>query len=190
VGTSAAVYEAVVMQKPLIERVVTVTGNGINQPVNVLARLGGTFDLLIESAGGYTEDMAKLVMGGPMMGISQFTDEIPVVKGTSCLLAMKSDEAVLGEEKPCISCAMCVDVCPMHLVPTTLATLVENERWDEVKAYNALDCIECGCCTYICPTKRRLVENIKFGKAKLTEIRAKEQAEERAREEKAKAGES
>ena len=177
VGTASAVYDAVAFGKPLIERVVTVTGNGVKKPVNILARLGDSFSSLIESAGGYSDNVAKLLNGGPMMGIAQYTDEVPVVKGTSCILAMEEHEAVLGEEKPCISCAMCVDVCPMNIVPTILATFVEHEKWDEVKAYNALDCIECGCCTYICPSKRLLVQNIKFGKAKLAEIRAKEQAE-------------
>ena len=175
VGTAAAVYHAVALRKPLIERVVTVTGSGVKKPVNVRARIGNRIDALIEQAGGYTDSAAKLIMGGPMMGVSLFTDEVPVVKGTSCILVMDEREISAGEEKPCISCAMCVDVCPMHLIPTTLASLVEHQRWDEVKAYHALDCIECGCCTYICPTKRRLVENIKFGKAKLTELRAKEQ---------------
>ena len=155
--------------------------------MNVLSRLGITFDHLIEQAGGYTEKAAKLIMGGPMMGIAQFTDEVPVVKGTSCILVMEDYEAGTGEEKPCISCGMCVDVCPMNLVPTALATYVEHSQWDTVKAYHALDCIECGCCTYICPSKRRLVENIKFGKAMLTEIRAKEQAEKKAHEEKSTA---
>ncbi|MCE5252367.1 electron transport complex subunit RsxC [bacterium] len=182
VGTAVAVYEAVACGRPLIQRVVTVTGRGVIEPVNVLARLGDTFARLIEQAGGYTEKAAKLIMGGPMMGIAQYTDDVPVVKGTSCILVMEDSEADLGEEKPCISCGMCVDVCPMKLVPTALATFVEFEQWENVRAYHALDCIECGCCTYICPTKRRLVENIKFGKAKLTEIRAKEQAEQKARE--------
>ena len=177
VGTASAVYDAVVFGKPLIDRVVTVTGNGVKKPVNILARMGDSFSSLIESAGGYTDNVAKLIMGGPMMGIAQYTDEVPIVKGTSCILAMNDHEAELGEEKPCISCAMCVDVCPMNIIPTMLATFVEHEKWDEVKSYNALDCIECGCCTYICPTKRLLVQNIKFGKAKLAEIRAKEQAE-------------
>lgn len=186
VGTALAVYEAIAYGIPLIQRAVTITGNGVKEPVNIMARLGVTFDQLIEIAGGYTDKIAKLIMGGPMMGISQYTDDVPVVKGTSCLLALEEDEADTGLEQPCISCGMCVDVCPMKLVPTTLAQFVEHERWDEVKEYRALDCIECGCCTYICPAKRRLVENIKFGKAKLAEVRAKIEAEKKAAAEKAK----
>lgn len=187
VGTAAAVYEAVALGRPLIQRVVTVTGEGVRKPVNVMARLGDSFARLIETAGGYAEDAAKLIMGGPMMGISQFTDEVPVIKGTSCILVLGDGNAQSPEEYPCISCARCVDVCPMNLLPTAMATHVEFERWDDLRAYGATDCIECGCCTYICPSRRRIVERIKFGKARLAEIRAREQARKKAAEEKAAA---
>ncbi len=177
VGTAAAIYDAVALGKPLIERVVTITGKGIVKPANVLARMGDSFASLIEYAGGYSEKAAKLIMGGPMMGISQFTDDVPVIKGVSCLLVMEEDEVDTGEQLPCISCARCVDVCPMRLMPSTLGTLVEYEHWDDLKDYAILDCIECGACSYICPVKRKLVEYIKFGKAKLAELNAKENAE-------------
>jgi Na+-translocating ferredoxin:NAD+ oxidoreductase subunit C len=184
VGTSAAVFEAVSLKRPLLERIVTVTGNGVAKPVNVLARIGESVENLINVAGGYSENAAKLIMGGPMMGPSQFTDEIPVVKGSSCVLVMNEDETDTGEQLPCISCARCVDVCPMRLMPSTLATLVEYEHWDDVKDYGVFDCIECGSCSYICPVKRKLVEYIKFGKASLTAISAKEKAKESSKEEK------
>ena len=187
VGTAAAVYEAVALGRPLIQRIVTVTGDGVMKPVNVMARLGDSFARLIEFAGGYSADAAKLIMGGPMMGISQFTDEVPVIKGTSCILVLGEGKAESVEEYPCISCARCVDVCPMNLLPTTMSNQVEFERWDDLRAYGATDCIECGCCTYICPSRRRIVERIKFGKAKLAEIRAREQARKKAAEEKAAA---
>ncbi len=177
VGTAAAIYDAVALGKPLIERVVTITGKGVVKPANVLARMGDSFASLIEYAGGYSEKAAKLIMGGPMMGISQFTDDVPVIKGASCLLVMEEDEVDTGEQLPCISCARCVDVCPMRLMPSTLGTLVEYEHWDDLKDYAILDCIECGACSYICPVKRKLVEYIKFGKAKLAELNAKENAE-------------
>ncbi len=180
VGTAAAIFEAVTLNKPLIQRVVTVTGNGVQKPVNVMARLGGSFAGLIEYAGGYTDKAAKLINGGPMMGISQFTDEVPVIKGTSCLLVMEdfSDlridagtdplrQRVSAARQPCISCARCIEVCPMNLVPTEIARFVEYERFNEAKANGILDCFECGCCSYICPAKRRLLERIKFGKAML-----------------------
>ncbi|MFC1650110.1 electron transport complex subunit RsxC [Candidatus Latescibacterota bacterium] len=184
VGTSAAVYEAVSLKIPLLDRAVTVTGNGVVKPVNVLARIGDSVENLIEQAGGYSENAAKLIMGGPMMGPSQFTDDIPVVKGSSCVLVMNEDETDTGTELPCISCARCVDVCPMRLMPSTIGTLVEYEHWDELKDYGIFDCIECGSCSYICPVKRRLVEYIKFGKATLAAISAKEKAEKSAQEEK------
>lgn len=186
VGTSAAIYEAVALSKPLIDRVVTITGKGVVKPSNVLARVGDSFASLIEYAGGYTEKAAKLIMGGPMMGIAQFTDSVPVVKGASCLLVLEDDQSYTGEQRPCISCARCVDVCPMGLMPTAISALVEYERWDDAKDYGILDCMECGACSYICPVKRRLIEYIKFGKAKLAELQAKEQAEKRAAEEKSK----
>jgi electron transport complex protein RnfC len=187
VGTAAAIYEGVALGRPLLQRVVTVTGNGVQKPVNVMARVGDSFARLVEFAGGYTEKASKLIMGGPMMGIAQYTDEVPVIKGTSCILVLEESPVGKEEELPCISCARCVDVCPMNLMPTSIASYVSFERWDDVKEFGALDCIECGCCTYICPSKRRLVERIKFGKAKLGELRAQEQARKKAAEEKAHA---
>ncbi len=180
VSTSAAIYEAVALNKPLIERAVTITGNGIVKPSNVLARIGDSFNNLIKYSGGYTGKADKLIMGGPMMGIAQFTDDVPVTKGTSNLLVMEEDETDTGEQQPCISCARCVDVCPMNLLPTTISTFVEHEHWEDVRKYGAMDCIECGSCSYICPVKRKLVEYIKFGKVNLSAQKAKEHAEKSA----------
>jgi Na+-translocating ferredoxin:NAD+ oxidoreductase subunit C len=190
VGTAAAIYEAVVYGRPLIQRAVTVTGSGVAKPVNVTARLGDSFARLVEFAGGYTEKAAKLIMGGPMMGIAQFTDDVPVVKGTSCILVLEETAVISDDEIACISCARCVDVCPMGLMPTTISAKVLFERWDDARELGALDCMECGCCSYICPSKRKLLERIKFGKAKLAEIRAREQALKKAAEEKAAAAQS
>jgi Na+-translocating ferredoxin:NAD+ oxidoreductase subunit C len=176
VGTAAAIYEAVVFGRPLIERVVTVTGSGVRQPMNIRSRIGDTFGNLIQYAGGYTEKAGKLIMGGPMMGIAQYSDDIPVVKGSSCILVMDEKDLNGGIPQPCISCGRCVDVCPMNLMPTTLEQFVEFEKWDEARQFRIMDCIECGCCSYICPAKRRLVERIKFGKVKITAIIAQEQA--------------
>lgn len=187
VGTAAAIHDAVALSRPLIERVVTITGHGVAKPVNVIARIGDSFARLVEAAGGYTEKAAKLIMGGPMMGISQYTDDVPVVKGTSCILVLDDDAVRIETERPCISCARCVDVCPMNLLPTAIATNVELERWDTAREYGAPDCIECGSCSFICPAKRRIVERIKFGKARIAEIRAREQAARKAAEEKAAA---
>ncbi|MFC1511684.1 electron transport complex subunit RsxC [Candidatus Latescibacterota bacterium] len=186
VSTTAAIKRAVVSNIPLIERVVAVTGEGITKPSNIMARIGDSFENLVAFAGGYTEKAAKLIMGGSMMGIAQFTDAVPVIKGTSCLLVFEEDRAYTGKPKPCISCGRCVDVCPMGLMPTTISNFVEFGMLDEAREYGALDCIECGSCSYICPTKRRMVEYIKFGKAQLMAIRTQEQAKKRAAEEASK----
>lgn len=175
VGTAVAVYEAVAMNKPLMERIVTVTGPGVKNPKNIRARIGTMFADLIEFAGGYTESAAKLIMGGPMMGLAQHTDMIPVIKGTSGILILDEKAAKLDEPKPCIGCSRCLEVCPMKLTPTLLGTLVKYNRFEEAGKADLLDCIECGSCTYICPTKRNLIHLIKLGKMELAAIRKKEQ---------------
>jgi Na+-translocating ferredoxin:NAD+ oxidoreductase subunit C len=186
VGTAFAVHQAVTMNIPLIQRVVTVTGDGVKKTANLLARIGDSFANLIEFAGGYTENAAKLIMGGPMMGFAQFTDDVPVIKGSSCLLVLSDSNALAGNPQPCISCGRCVEVCPMGLIPTTISNLVELGRIDEAQNYGAFDCMECGSCSFICPAKRRLVEYIKFGKAQIAAKRAAEQARKKAAEQAAK----
>ena len=164
VGTAAAAYEAVAFKKPFIERVVTVTGNGVKEPKNVLARIGTAFSYLFDYCGGLTDSYGKIIMGGPMMGIAQYTDEVPVIKGTSGIVVIKESQSKRDAEGTCISCARCVDVCPMGLMPTTLVSQVKFERLAEAEANNLLDCIECGSCAYLCPAKINLVQWIKFGK--------------------------
>jgi len=175
VGTAAAIYDAVAFQKPLIERVVTVTGAGIAEPRNVLARIGTPFAELIEFCGGYTDNAAKLVNGGPMMGMSQITDEVPVIKGTSGILVLDEKTASLDQESPCIACARCVDVCPMKLLPNHIAAFVENQKVDKAHALGLFDCMECGTCSFICPAKRNLVHYVKLGKALWNEQQKKAQ---------------
>lgn len=165
VGTALAIYDAVSSQKPLIERIVTVTGSGIQTPKNLRTRIGTPFKDLIAFCDGYSVDAAKLINGGPMMGVSQVTDEVPVIKGTSGILVLDEKEARLRDERPCIACARCVDVCPMKLMPSTIAALVEYKRTDESQKLGLLDCIECGTCSFVCPAKRNLIHYIKLGKA-------------------------
>ena len=166
VGTAAAICQAVVQSTPLIERAVTVTGGGVREPKNLRVRIGTSFRDAIAFCGGTTEGAAKLVMGGPMMGIAQATDDVPVIKGTSCILVLDEKEAALDiEPKPCISCGRCVDQCPMRLIPSVMATLVERERWDEAEDYGIMDCFECGSCAYTCPSKRHLTHLFKYGKS-------------------------
>jgi electron transport complex protein RnfC len=164
VGTALAIFEAVSSRKPLIERIVTVTGPGIKEPKNIRVRIGSPFKNLIDFCGGYTEQAAKLINGGPMMGIAQHTDEIPVIKGTSGILVLDEKLAKEKQEEPCIRCARCVDICPMKLVPNKIATLVEYDRIEDASKLGLLDCIECGSCGYICPAKRNLIHYIKLGK--------------------------
>ncbi len=164
VGTAKAVYEAVSSQRPFIERVVTVSGSGIKNPKNLLVRLGTSLARLFEHCGGTTDSVGKIIMGGPMMGISQFSEEVPVIKGTSGIVLLSKRESRLAKPNNCIACARCVDSCPMGLMPTHIANFITHERFLEAKDYGVLDCIECGCCAYICPAKLPLVHTIKYGK--------------------------
>jgi len=173
VGTAKAIHEAISRGKPLIERVVTVTGPLIGEPRNVLVPIGTPFREIIEFCGGTTAEPGKLIMGGPMMGLAQPSDEIPVIKGTSGILALGPGQAVIPESQSCIGCARCVDTCPMKLVPTRLARLIEHDRFTEAGEQGVLDCMECGTCSYVCPSKINLVHLFKFAKAKIFEERRK-----------------
>ncbi|MBD3287259.1 electron transport complex subunit RsxC [candidate division KSB1 bacterium] len=164
VGTAKAVYEAVSSNKPFYERVVSVTGEGIQETKNVLVRVGTTFGELIEFCGGLKDDALKIINGGPMMGIAQFAMDVPVIKGTSGIVVLSEKQSKLPAPQPCIGCARCVDSCPMSLMPNYLAALVEHKRFDDAHKNGVLDCIECGCCSYVCPSKIRHVHLFKFGK--------------------------
>ncbi len=164
VGTTRAIYEALAKGKPLYERVVTVTGPGIKEPKNLLIRLGTTFQDVIAYCGGYTDDVSKLISGGPMMGLAQFSDEVPVIKGTSGILLLTEKDTRTVDPMPCIGCNRCVDTCPMHLVPTKLAEFADFKRYEEAEKWGIMDCIECGTCTFVCPAKRHLLQSIRFGK--------------------------
>ena len=173
VGTAKAIHDAVSQRKPLIERIVTVTGPGVVEPKNLRARIGTLFSELIDACGGYRGEMGKLIMGGPMMGLAQDTDEVPVIKGTSGILVVDEKSASIGRAQACISCARCLDACPMNLIPTLLGKLVEKKRFDEAKANGLQDCIECGCCAYVCPSKINLVHLFKYGKAEILAVERK-----------------
>ncbi|MFO7890275.1 MAG: electron transport complex subunit RsxC [bacterium] len=164
VGTSQAIFQAVSSKKPFIERVVTVTGPGVKKPGNFKVKIGTPFQYLIDFCGGYTKKAAKIINGGPIMGIAQITDEVPVIKGTSGILVLDEKTAKLHKEKPCIACARCVDICPMQLVPSHIASFIEYKDVDKAQKIGLLDCMECGSCSYICPSKRHLVHYIKLGK--------------------------
>ena len=173
IGTAKAIHDAVYQMKPLIERVVTVTGD-VKKPQNLLAKVGTSFSELIKQCGGIKGEPAKIINGGPMMGIAQGTDEVPVLKGTSGILVQNKKSLVEEEERVCIRCGKCIESCPMEIMPTTITNYAKHDRIDDAEENNAMDCIECGCCAYDCPSKIPLVHWIKYAKAEISEKRAKE----------------
>lgn len=170
VSTAKAVADAIQEGKPLYERIVTVTGDGIKYPKVLLAKIGTPFQELIDQCGGFKGTPGKVIMGGPMMGISQFSTDVPVIKTTGGILVLPKEEVVTEKIQPCIRCGRCVDVCPVFLLPLYISTYSLKNDFETAERYNAMDCIECGACSYICPAKRPLTESIKFAK---NEIRAK-----------------
>ncbi len=176
VGTAKAVFDAVAWKKPLVSRVVTITGDSINDPKNLEIRIGTSFQEVIDYCGGLKEDVKKVIMGGPMMGMAQHNLEVPVVKGTSGILTLSEKSSYLPEEEPCIQCARCVEVCPMGLLPTTIARLSEFDRYEAAEEKGILNCIECGSCSYICPASRYLIQYIRYGKNKIMQAKRKKQA--------------
>ncbi len=171
VGTAFAVYEAIQKNKPLFERVVTVTGKSVKTPLNLLVRIGTSTIDLINIAGGVPENTGKIVSGGPMMGKAIVNTDVPITKGSSGVLLFEEKESKRQESQNCIRCGKCVSVCPMGIEPYLLMNLVENEMWDEVEKYHALDCIECGSCMFTCPSQRPLLDYIRLGKSTVNNIK-------------------
>lgn len=166
VGTALAVYEAVMKHKPLIERVVTITGKSVKRPGNYLCRIGTPVSKLIEAAGGLPEDTAKIIGGGPMMGRAMVHIDSPITKGTSGILLISNKEAQRKPSRNCIRCSKCVSVCPMGLEPYLLMTLAEQNILDRMETEKVMDCIECGSCSFTCPAARPLLDYIRLGKAR------------------------
>lgn len=164
VGTSFAVHEACHLGRPLVRRVLTLTGSPLKQPANYLARIGTLVSALVEQSGGIKGEVAKVVAGGPMMGVAQGTLDVPVVKGMSGVLLFAPGEFDERAPEPCLRCGRCVDTCPMRLVPTHIEKLIAAGRIDEAVAVGLLDCMECGSCGYVCPSRRPLVHSFKLGK--------------------------
>ena len=167
VGTVFAVYEAVQKNKPLFERVVTVTGKSLANPSNFLTRIGTPMSQLIEAAGGLPEDTGKVIGGGPMMGKALATTDVPVCKGSSGVLIMNEKEARRAAPQPCIRCAKCVNACPMGLEPYLLATCSAHGDWERVEHEMIMSCIECGSCQFTCPSHRPMLDYIRLGKGKV-----------------------
>ena len=170
VGTAYAVYEAVQKNKPLFERIVTVTGKSLKNPSNFLTRMGTPMSQLIDAAGGLPEDTGKVIGGGPMMGKALANTEVPICKGSSGVLIMNDKEARRAEPQPCIRCAKCVSACPMGLEPFLLATCSAHGDWERVEQEMIMSCIECGSCQFTCPSHRPMLDYIRLGKGKVGAI--------------------
>ena len=190
VGTVYAIYEAVQKNKPLIERVVCVTGKPLREPSNFLVRIGTPVQALIDAAGGMPEDCSKVLGGGPMMGRAYTRLDVPVVKGTSGITLMNVEDSKRPAVQNCIRCAKCVGVCPMGLEPFLLSKLSTLSRWDDLRSENVMDCIECGSCSFTCPSGRPLLDYIRLGKGKVGAMLRAEAAAKKAAAEAAKAKEA
>lgn len=161
VDTLVAIDQAVRFGKPLTQRIVTVTGDAIKEPGNFLVRIGTNYQELVDAAGGFKAEPAKIISGGPMMGIALFSLDVPVIKTSSSILCLTEDDVQKWEPGPCINCGKCAEVCPGRVLPSRLADFAEHYDEENFLKYNGMECCECGCCSYICPAKRRLTQSIK-----------------------------
>ena len=171
VGTLLSTYQAIQKNKPLFERVVTVTGKNLVNPGNYMVRIGTPVSLLIEACGGLPENTGKIISGGPMMGKALNSLEVPIIKGTSGIIVMPDTESSRKPIQNCIRCSKCISVCPMGLEPYLLMPLGERELFERMEDERAMDCIECGSCSYICPSNRPLLDYIRLGKVVINKIR-------------------
>jgi Na+-translocating ferredoxin:NAD+ oxidoreductase subunit C len=172
VGTAAAVADAVLRGQPLVSRIVTVGGDAVREPKNLRVRIGTLFSAVIEACGGFTVDgPVKLVMGGPMMGLAQYTADVPVVKGTSGILALRHDP-LDSRIMPCVHCGHCVEICPMGLMPSRIAEYASLDKFALAEQFGVRDCFECGACVYSCGSHRPLVHLIKYAKLNLAKKKA------------------
>lgn len=168
VGTALAIYEAVRYGKPLIERVVTVTGRGIKEANNMMVRIGTLMSDVVEQCGGLVDGAVKVISGGPMMGFAQWTLDVPVTKGTSGILVLTEDEYISSDEySACIRCGSCIDVCPMGLNPSIISIYAEKGFFEDAKQNNLFDCFECGSCAFVCPAKRPMVQFMRLAKSQV-----------------------
>ena len=161
VDTIYAIYKALYEGRPLYERIVTVSGEAIRDPKNFKVRVGTSYKELVDAAGGFRIEPDKLISGGPMMGFAFFNLEVPVVKGSSAILAFTHDEVSESNTMPCIRCGRCADACPEHLLPMKLALYGDHNNVEEFKKLNGMECVECGCCSYVCPSKRHVTQSVR-----------------------------
>lgn len=161
VDTVVAVYRAVAEGRPLIERIVTVTGDAIKNPRNFRVRIGTSYSELVEEAGGFKGQPEKIICGGPMMGFAMFGLDVPTTKTSTALLALSHDDVAAFEPGPCINCGRCVEACPGRVIPSLLADCAERFDEEGFLKNNGMECCECGCCSFVCPAKRPLTQEIK-----------------------------
>ena len=175
VATTAAVYDAVALGLPVYQRVITITGSAVKNPVNLLAPVGTSFAHLIEEAGGWNGTPARVISGGPMMGFAQYDMSVTMGKASNCVLCLSKEDLPATSENPtCIRCSRCVNVCPMHLTPLFMNMFAKARRWSEVEEeYRVMDCIECGSCQYICPARIPLVQQFRTAKFAIRQQAAK-----------------
>jgi electron transport complex protein RnfC len=173
VSTFAAIYRAVRLGMPLIQRIVTISGEAISEPQNFIVRMGTAFHDLIEVAGGLHDKTERVISGGPMMGVAQSDLSVPVIKATNSILCLLKDKNGAAENPVCLRCGKCVSVCPMRLQPLYMYRFTNAERVDELQRLNVMDCIECGSCAFTCPGKLPLVERFRVGKKLVREASAK-----------------
>ncbi len=166
IATCYAIYEAVCRNIPLIHRVMTITGEGVNKPCNVDVPIGMSHREVLEACGGASDDVVKFISGGPMMGAAMYSLDTPVQKTSSSILAFTKDDVSALEPSNCIHCGRCLKVCPANLVPQMMAKSVKSENFEQFLTLGGMECIECGCCTYVCPAKIPLTQLFRFGKAK------------------------
>ena len=161
VETVISVYKAVILGRPVNSRVVTMSGDGIKEPKNLLVLSGTDMSELVDAAGGLKAKIAKAISGGPMMGFAIFGLDVPTTKTTSSLLCLGKDEVAEFEPLACISCGRCVEACPEKLIPSRLAKFSEHGQKDEFERWHGLECIECGSCSYVCPSRRQVAQSVK-----------------------------
>lgn len=161
VDTICSIYQAVAEGKPLMKRIVTVTGDCIKTPTNFRVPIGTNYHELIDEAGGFIKEPDKIVSGGPMMGFAIFDLDVPATKSSSALLCLSHDDVAHANETACINCGRCVEVCPGRVIPSKLADFAQNNDKEQFQKLNGMECCECGCCSFICPAKRQLTQSIK-----------------------------
>ena len=173
VDTVLAIERAVAKDRPLMRRIVTLSGDAVKCPGNYQVRLGMSFKDFIEATGGFKEEPAKVIAGGPMMGVAVYSLDIPIIKTSSAILCFTEKAAVLPPENNCIRCGKCVEHCPMGLMPLELNSDIMADDMESFEKHHGLDCIECGSCSYICPAKRHLAQSIRTAKRNVMAMKKK-----------------